>query len=394
MKAAEILFWIFFSLIIYTYVGYGLILFLLVKLKEIFSNRANASDIESPMPEVTLLIAAYNEEDTVRIKMKNCSELSYPSEKLKIIWVTDGSNDQTNSILEEFENIRVLFEPERKGKTAAINRAIPFIESPIVIFTDANTLINKEAVNEIVKSFQDPVVGCVAGEKRVISGDNSNASASGEGIYWKYESALKALDSRLFTAVGAAGELFAIRRSLFTEMQPDTLLDDFVLSMKIVQMGYKISYCSRAYAMESGSLNMREEKKRKVRIAAGGIQAVYQLRSLLNFCRYPLLSFQFISHRVLRWTITPVALFILLPLNIGIVINGNHALYSILLGLQIVFYLLALTGKLMENIKIKLKVIFIPYYFLFMNINVIEGFWYLYSKKKGDGTWERAKRLN
>src|SRR5690606_29455810 len=144
--------------------------------------------------------------------------------------------------------------PGRNGKTAAMNRGMTLVESPIVVFTDANTFLNKEAILEIVYEFTNPKVGCVAGEKRVVSKEKDSATA-GEGIYWKYESALKELDYRLYSAVGAAGELFAVRKELYETMPADTLLDDFILSLKIAQKGYKIAYCSKAYAVETASLN-------------------------------------------------------------------------------------------------------------------------------------------
>jgi len=391
MRTTEILFWVTLLIVAYTYIGYGILLYLMVKIKEIFVKPQHR--VPEELPSVTLLIAAYNEEDIVREKMANTNQLNYPSEKLEIVWVTDGSNDGTNKLLSEYSNVRILFEAKRGGKTAALNRAMPHIKSPIVIFTDANTMLNKEAVMEIVKSFSDPEVGCVAGEKRISDKEKDKASSGGEGIYWKYESTLKDLDSRLYTAVGAAGELFAIRLNLFEEMEPDTLLDDFILSMKIAQKGFRIKYCSKAYAIEDGSYNMAEEKKRKVRIAAGGIQSVWRLRGLLNFFRHPVLSFQYVSHRVLRWTITPLLLFLLFPLNIAIVLQGGSVLYSVLLFLQILFYALAFLGKLMEERKVRNKILFIPFYFLFMNVNVIAGFFYLLKKRKGDGTWERAKRI-
>ena len=190
-----------------------------------------------------------------------------------------------------------------------MNRGIKFVTTPIVIFTDANTSINSQSIREMVRYFNNPKVGCVAGEKRINMHTKDEAAVGGEGMYWKYESFLKKLDSQLHSAVGAAGELFAIRTSLYEQMPNDTLLDDFILSLKIAMKKYIIAYCNKAYAMENGSANMKEEEKRKVRIAAGGIQAIYRLRKLLNPFRYGILSFQYVSHRVLRWSITPIALF-------------------------------------------------------------------------------------
>jgi cellulose synthase/poly-beta-1,6-N-acetylglucosamine synthase-like glycosyltransferase len=385
------IFWIALSIVFYTYAGYGIVLILLVKIKELFGGKVKAVQTAHD-PDVTLLIAAYNEEEIVDSKMINTYEIDYPWEKLKIVWVTDGSNDNTNNLLSKYENVTVLYESKRSGKSAAINRAVPLLDTSIVIFTDANTMLNKESVREIVNAFLDPGVGCVAGEKRVQSGERDGASSAGEGIYWKYESMLKSLDSRLYSAVGAAGELFAIRTELFEPVPPDTLLDDFILSMKIAERGYKIYYCKEAYATESGSANMKEEEKRKVRISAGGIQSVLRLAPLLNIFKYHIFTFQYISHRVLRWTITPFLLFALLPINLSIVLLGGSNIYTLFLILQILFYTGAVIGKIMADRKIKNKILYIPYYFLFMNLNVLGGIVYLTNRKRGDGTWEKSKR--
>lgn len=395
MNAIEILFWVSLFIVFYTYIGYGIVLYILVKLKECFRKPTSypmPSDEE--LPELTLFIAAYNEEDVVDEKMRNCISLDYPAKKLQILWVTDGSNDQTNERLSRWPQATILHQPRRQGKTAALNRGMKFVKTPLVVFTDANTNLNREALREIVHAFVNPKVGCVAGEKRIAVQTKDNAASGGEGIYWKYESTLKALDSRLYSAVGAAGELFAVRRELFEDMRTDTLLDDFILSLRIAMQGYTIAYCADAYATESGSADMQEEEKRKVRIAAGGLQSIWRLRPLLNPFRYGLLHFQYVSHRVLRWSITPILLFLLLPLNAALLFTANHPLlYTIILILQILFYLMGLWGYYLSRKHIKNKILFIPYYFLFMNVNVIRGFRYLSKRKdSSSGAWEKARR--
>ena len=391
----EIIFWIALFIVFYTYLGYGIVLYLLVKLKELFVKPIKRKLPEdSTLPEVTLFITAFNEEEVVDEKMKNSLELDYPEDKLHIVWVTDGSNDGTNEQLRtRWEGkATVLFQPERQGKTAAMNRGMKLINTPIVVFTDANTMVNQEAIREIVLAFEDTRVGCVAGEKRIDVQTRDGAAAGGEGIYWKYESTLKALDARLYSAVGAAGELFAVRQELFEEMEQDTLLDDFILSLRIAMQGYTIAYCTEAYAIESGSADMHEEEKRKVRIAAGGLQSIWRLRPLLNPFRYGILSFQYVSHRVLRWSLTPILLFLLLPLNALLLCMGASCeIYGTILILQILFYILGLWGYYLSTRQIKNKLLFIPYYFLFMNVNVLKGIGYL-RKKRGTGAWEKAKR--
>lgn len=392
----EILFWFALFVVFYTYLGYGILLYILVKLKELFVKPVKRSlpATDGELPEVTLFITAFNEEEVVDEKMENCLELDYPADKLHIVWVTDGSDDGTNERLQTRwqGKATVHFQPIRQGKTAAMTRGMTLVDTPLVVFTDANTMVNREAIREIVLAFQDPKVGCVAGEKRIAVQTKDGAAAGGEGIYWKYESTLKALDARLYSAVGAAGELFAVRRELFEAMEPDTLLDDFILSLRITMKGYTIAYCTNAYAIESGSADMREEEKRKVRIAAGGLQSIWRLRPLLNPFRYGVLSFQYTSHRVLRWSVTPFLLFALLPLNMAILLSGGSTVfYGVLLGMQLLFYGLGYWGYYLSTKQIKNKILFIPYYFLFMNINVLKGIRYL-KKKKGNGAWEKAKR--
>lgn len=386
----SILFWTGVFIVFYTYAGYGVLLYLLVRIKEIF-RKPVPSELPGDLPEVTLFIAAYNEESVVHAKMLNSRALIYPAGKLKIVWVTDGTNDRTNELLKTYPEVTVLFQPERKGKTAALNRGVQYVDTPIVVFTDANTMLNPEAIRQIVRQFANPEVGCVAGEKRV-EVESAQGATAGEGIYWKYESALKALDYRLYSAVGAAGELFAIRTALFEQMPDDTLLDDFILSLRIAMKGYKIAYCKEAYAVETASSDMKEEEKRKVRISAGGLQSLWRLRGLLNIFRYGILSFQYISHRALRWSLGPVMLFLLLPLNMVLALSGN-LFYIVLLGLQLVFYILAWVGYGKQKKNLRSKLFFIPYYFLFMNMNVFRGYVYL-SKHKGSGAWEKARRTS
>lgn len=389
MKTIEIIFWVLLGIIFYTYLGYGIVLYILLKIKRIFSKKKAVKLTDDELPEVTLLVAAYNEEDFVQKKIENTLSLNYPQHKLHQMWCTDGSDDQTPNILARYADVEVLHKPERAGKIAAMNRAVKFVKTPIVIFSDANTLLGKESIRKIAEMFHKPQVGCVSGEKRIFNGASEAASAAGEGLYWKYESTLKRWDAELFSAVGAAGELFAIRTELFNEVEPDTLLDDFIISLRVAMQGYKIDYDPEAYAIETASANVKEELKRKIRIAAGGIQSVVRLHPLLNIFRYGLLSFQYISHRVLRWTITPLALLFLLLTNI--ILATNSEFYLVFLSLQVIFYAAALLGWVLENKKLKVKLLFIPYYFFIMNYAVFMGFG-RYIKKTQSVNWERAKR--
>ncbi len=396
MITLKIIFWIFLFIIFYTYVGYGIILYLLVRIKRFLNKNKSYSKEKDYEPEVTLFVAAYNEKDYVDEKVANSLSLEYPTEKVKQVWITDGSNDGTPDLLRKYskQGVEVYHEDARGGKIGAMNRGMAFVKTPIVIFSDGNTFLGKESIRRIVNLFANPKVGCVSGEKRIFQKDK-DAAAGTEGIYWKYESTLKKWDAELYSVVGAAGELFAIRTELFQHVEKDTLLDDMIISLRVAMKGYTIQYDPEAYAIETASANVKEELKRKVRISAGGFQSIVRLLPLLNVFKYGWLSFQFISHRVLRWTLAPFGLALILILNTIITFNEGFFnftnIFTFFFWGQIIFYISALLGWFLENKQIKIKVLFVPYYFFIMNLSVFMGL-NRYLKGNQSVKWERAKR--
>jgi poly-beta-1,6-N-acetyl-D-glucosamine synthase len=391
----EILFWAGLFVVFYAYVGYGLVLYLMVRIKRLFSKPTPTADT-TYQPDVTFVVCAFNEEDWMHEKIKNCLAFDYPKDKITFFFVTDGSSDGTPDAVKNYPypegvNWQLLHQPERKGKIAAFKRSMDFVKTSIVISTDANTYVNKEAIKNMVKHFANPEIGAVAGEKRITMDEKAAANSAGEGIYWKYESALKKWDAELWSVVGAAGELFAFRKEAYEHVPSDTIIEDFYLTLKIAQKGLKVAYAPDAYAVESSSASVKEELKRKIRIAAGGLQAVSRLLPLLNIFKYGRLSFQYISHRVLRWTLAPVFLPLILLTNIGLVVKGISPIYTIILCLQIAFYAAALLGYILEQKQIKVKALFVPYYFCMMNYAVYAGFG-RFIKGSQSVLWERAQR--
>lgn len=393
----ELVFWILLFLLFYTYIGYALVLFLLLKIKKALFPKKILSFDSSYEPDVCLFVTAFNEKDFIKQKVENSFSLDYPQEKVQYLWITDGSNDGTPDLLKKYDLLEVHHLPERRGKMHAMNRGVKFVKAPIIIFSDTNTILGKQSVREIVARFSNEKTGCVAGEKRIVEKDADAAAGAGEGLYWKMESWIKKMDAELNSAVGAVGELFAIRTELFEEVETDTLLDDFMISLRIVQKGYNIAYTSSAYAEETASLNVGEEFKRKIRIAAGGIQSIFRLKSLLNPFRFGLYSWQYFSHKVLRWTLAPVSLFLILPVNLLIVWQQNgwfeFQFYSVMLYTQLLCYLMAALGWYLENKKLHFKLLFVPYYFLFINYTSIRGI-FRYFKGKQSVVWEKAKRAS
>ena len=392
----EILFWILFLIVFYTFAGYAILLAILLFLKRLFSEKRIYPAIETEaLPRICMFVTAFNEADYVDMKVKNMMELDYPTEKMQFLWITDGSNDGTPELLKKYPLMEVHHLPERNGKIHAMNRGMQFVDAPIVIFSDSNTTLCRDAAKIIVQTFGDPKVGCIAGEKRVLSKNTDNAAGSGENLYWKFESWVKRMDSDLNSAVGAVGELFAIRSDLFKEVENDTILDDFVISLRIAEKGYHIAYTPDAYAMETASVNVAEELKRKVRIAAGGLQTIARLKGLLNPFKHGLLSWQYISHKVLRWTIAPIALFCLPIANFFIILPATQTpgfpFYLYFFYFQMLMYLLALLGWMLERHKFRFKLLFVPYYFTAMNYASIRG-WVRFLKGKQSVNWEKSKR--
>ncbi|RYD59183.1 MAG: glycosyltransferase family 2 protein [Sphingobacteriales bacterium] len=386
----EKMFWASLFIVFYTFVGYGVLLYLLVLIRRLFKGKRRVETNMDTLPTLTLVVASYNEADILREKINNTLDLNYPKEKLSLLFVTDGSSDGSERIIEEYPQLEVMHSPERRGKIHAIHRAMKEVQTDVVVFTDANTFLNKDSLINIARHYADPSVGCVSGEKRVKVDATADATA-GEGFYWRYESKLKQWDSELYSVVGAAGELFSIRRFLYEPVQNDTVLDDFMISLLIAQKGYRIVYEPDAYAVEESSANIKEELKRKVRIAAGGIQSILRLNKLFNPIKYPVLTFQYISHRVLRWTVTPFLMILVFFLNILLVNQTDAVIYQLLMCGQVMFYGTALIGLMLEQRKMKIKLFFIPYYFCIMNYAVIAGI-NRYFRSGQSAVWEKAKR--
>jgi biofilm PGA synthesis N-glycosyltransferase PgaC len=382
-------------LVFYNYAGYAIIVLLINKLEKKTAPPAGLEPVAfTELPTVSFIVAAYNEEDCIHQKIANSLEQDYPREKIEFLFITDGSTDQTEAICRQNSAIRALHQPERKGKSAAINRAVTEARHEILVFSDANTVLNKDAVRYITRHYKDEKVGGVAGEKKVLpAAAGLDEVGEGEGLYWKYESFLKKTDAAFYSVAGAAGELFSFRTRLYEPLSHDIILDDFVSSLKVAQKGYRIQYEPEAFAMELPSFSLHDEQKRKVRIAAGGFQSIVLLAPLLAFWRSPRLSFLYISHRVLRWTLSPLCMILAFISNAVLFLGSAGLLYTLLFLGQLAFYGIAAAAWLVPSLKKRSKIIKLACYFVFMNTSVILGF-FRFLRGNQSGVWEKAQRAS
>lgn len=368
------LFWIGAALVFYTYLGYPILAAFLARTRRRPVKRAPIT------PGVTIVIPAYNEAGFIGEKIENCKALDYPEEKLEIMVVADGSTDSTVQRAQQYKGIQVMHEPEARGKAAAINRVMPLINSDIVLITDANALLEPGSLRAMVSHFADPLVGGVAGEKRVSDG--------GEGLYWRYESFLKKNDSQFGSVMGAAGEIFALRHSAFMATEEDTILDDFIISMRLVAAGWRVVYEPQAVARELSTPSLADDFERRARNAAGGIQAILRLPEMAD-PRLGRTAWQYLSHRVLRWAITPYILPQLFLLNLSLV---NRPFYRFLMAGQLAFYGSALVGY---NRSLKGReggLIGGIFYFCLANLATIAGAW-RYLSGRQSVPWKKTGRM-
>lgn len=352
---------------------------------------SSSTEKKENLPSITLIIPAYNEIGSISAKVENCLQLDYPKHLLRIIFITDGSTDGTNTLIHSIEGVELMHDEQRGGKAAAENRAIQAVSTEWVVFSDANTVLQSDALRVLAQHFDDPNIGSVSGEKRIFSNKVDAAASVGEGFYWKYESTLKALESNYHTLLGAAGELIAFRTELFSPLETDTILDDFVQSVRIALKGYKVVYEPKAIASEAASLNVKEEWKRKVRISAGAWQAMNRLPELWQFWKRPQISLMFFSRRFSRWVLAPIVVFLVFISNAWLAFFVDNLLIDSLLLLQILFYGTAFLGYLLQDKTTKFKLLFVPFYFTMMHIAPVFGAVKYYTGKQS-ALWEKAKR--
>jgi len=385
MILLKAMFWGGVFLLFYVYLGYPLLLIIINKM---LSPKTLKKKEDYRWPSVSIVIAAYNEEKVIGDKLKNCLSLNYPAELLEIYIASDGSSDKTNDIVRQYteKDKRIhLLEFPRTGKSGVLNKAMAYIKSEIVVFSDANTEYMRDALVNLVKHFSDEKVGCVCG-RLIYRNPGEVVSGKGENFYWRYETALKKMESRLGYVAGANGAIYAIRKKLFEPLPPKTINDDFMISMRILKRGLKCIYEENAIAYEDVAPNIEGEFRRHVRDGAGHYIAICHLSGLLN----PLLglrSFIYWSHRILRW-LAPFILILLFLLNMLLL---KIPFYLLSFILQVGFYLSAIISFIYLKNKRLPFLIYMPFYFCNLNLALLLGFLKALTGRQKI-MWERTER--
>ena len=343
---------------------------MLIALLALFKPGRASGELTFKLPRVSLIIPAHNEEKVIGKKIENSLSLDYPENLLSIVIVSDGSTDRTNELVNEFASnprIRFIQYQPRRGKAHALNLAVTNSEGEIIVFSDANIRYEPDSIRMLVRNFSIPSVGCVCG-KVLLEKATGSTEPLGEGIYMRYERFIHQNESRFYTMIGTDGAMYAIRRELSSPLPEDAIVDDFIIAMSVLKKNYRIVYEPKAIGFEEAASSVGQEFKRKVRMIAGGFQAIGILGTVLNPFLHPIVFFQFISHKLLRW-LAPIFMLALFVTNVLLLFRH---FYQLSLLAQLIFYSLAMIGAIQESIR-KRALFYFPYYFCALNLAAAIG---------------------
>ncbi len=376
--------------ILYTYALYPLILMAVSRRKARtsltpLSGEARGRHTRMGCPFVSVIVPFHNEERWVARKLDNTLSWDYPNDRLEIIAVSDGSTDRTNEILARYgDRVRVVQYLPRQGKPTALNRGVAEAKGDIFVFTDANVLTEPKAIRAMVARFNDSAVGAVSGSVALRA--DGCAHPLGEGLYMQYERQLYELDSKVKTMVGVDGAFFSVRRELFRPLAPDTIVDDFAIAMQVIAKRKAVVYEPRASGVEIVTPDVRAEYQRKVRMIAGGYQALFRFRHLLNPFQFPMEMFQLVSHKLMRWM---VPFFLIAAFGSSLLVAGLHPILAIAAVIQLVFYMLAVLGLASVSLR-RWMPAYVPYYFCAVNFAALVGYWRFHCRRQAV-LWGRVR---
>jgi cellulose synthase/poly-beta-1,6-N-acetylglucosamine synthase-like glycosyltransferase len=328
-------------------------------------------------PSISILIAAYNEEADIRQKLEQTLALDYPPDRLEIVVVSDSSSDRTDEIVRAFDDPRVTLirAPERKGKTNAQNIGVLHCRGEIVVFSDATTVYHPQALAYLATPYGDGDVGAVSGRYQYFDPSGKSTTGLGSIAFWNYENLIKLFQSRIKSLTGCSGCIYSVRRSLYTPLPADAL-SDVLQALSVLRQGYRVAFEERALAYEETTRNTKDEFRMRVRVVSRGMAAIVSVRELLNFRRYGWISFQLLSHKVLRWLVP----LYLIALFLSSAMLAQSPVFRAIFLLQVAFYLLAAI-PLVTPVHHRLKLLAIPLYFCTVNLAALLGLLNLFRRR-------------
>lgn len=376
------LFWILLALVVYVYAGYPLLLALV---RGFGGHRRVAID-EQVLPPVTLVISAFNEAAVISEKIENSLDLDYPRDKLQIVVVSDASDDGTDEVVKGYaaRGVDLLRMVDRGGKTLGLNAAVAGARGEVVVFSDANAMYGRDVIQKLVRNFADPAVGAAVGESTYVNPEVE--SERSEGLYWRYETAIKRLESSVGSVVGGDGAIYAVRKSLYIPMRADAL-SDFVNPLQVVQAANRCVYEPAAHSYERAADNFSKEFRRKVRIVNRAWRALWRMKTLLNPFRHGFFAFELLSHKLLRWLV-PIFLAGLFAVNLALLESG--LIYRLAMAGQFIFYVLAFVGYTQRHRAQIPTLLSVPYYFCLVNVASALGIMDAF-RGKTYTTWSTAR---
>lgn len=376
----EAVFWASFGMVAYAYFGYPT---LLVFLSLFRSRNVLKGDIT---PAVTFIITAYNEEKRIHAKLVNTLNLSYPDGLLEVMVASDCSTDRTDQIVRSFEpkGVKLVRAPKRMGKEGTQKIAVQVAKGEILVFSDVATILPENALRNIVRNFHDPTVGCVSSVDRFI---DKNGRVSGEGVYVRYEMGLRALEARVNSLVGLSGSFFAARSIVCKQTWSENLQSDFNTVLNCMRMGLRGVADSDSVGYYEDIADERREFDRKVRTVLRGISVFMHGLVMINPLRYPMFSWQLISHKLCRWLV-PFAMLSTLSSNLVLAVSSGW--YRATLMLQVLFYSIALGGLLFRS-WLRCPMVKLPAFFVLVNASILKA-WIQYLSGERLIAWEPSRR--
>lgn len=364
--AAQILFWSSLFALFYTYIGYPLLVYLVSLLRPLKVKRSNVE------PTVTVIITAYNEEKDIRAKLENTLQIEYPKDKIDILVASDGSTDKTDEIVKEFSNqgVKLFHQEGRVGKTTTQNNAVAQATGEIILFSDATTMYQPNVLTEMLPSFADESIGCVAG-KLIYVDVGETSIGKGAKSYWNYETFLKENESRACSLIGASGCLYAIRREAYKPMYPEAC-SDFLIATVMYEQGLRTVYEPNAICLEETNNQSNKEMRMRVRIISQTITDLWRNRKMMNPLRSGFYAIELFSHKLLRYSV-PIFLILIFLANAFLAFNSNA--FQLFILLQLGFYAMAFLSWICERNGVRLGILTIPLYFTLANLASLIGFY-------------------